>query len=130
MAKHVRRYSDEEDARLLALRAQHWGGPPGRSVPGKEKPGGLTRICKKLGRSKSSVWWRLKYLQEGARSGGRKPMAGKHEITGETRLTGPLAEALLKHAKDRQREPVELLADIVETVLRENLVDAVLDDRP
>lgn len=43
-------------------------------------------------------------------------------------LRGPLADSLTGAANDRERDPAELLADIIETVLGEKLIDAVLDD--
>lgn len=46
----------------------------------------------------------------------------------ETQLRGRLARALVRAAARRKVKPVELLARIVETVLNENLIDAVLDD--
>lgn len=56
-----------------------------------------------------------------------------HGLRGEievfTTLRNDLARKLLVAAKERAVEPVELLADIVETVLGENLIDAVLDDK-
>ncbi|MFG1417222.1 hypothetical protein V5F38_05335 [Xanthobacter sp. V0B-10] len=46
----------------------------------------------------------------------------------ELTLRGDLAQTLLDHAKRRGRAPVELLSSIVQFVLRDDLVDAVIDD--
>lgn len=46
----------------------------------------------------------------------------------ELTLRGDLAQTLLDHAKRRGRAPVELLSSIVHFVLRDDLVDAVIDD--
>jgi len=43
-------------------------------------------------------------------------------------LRGRNAAMLLAEARKRRREPAELLADLIEAVLTDNLVDAVLDD--
>jgi hypothetical protein len=51
------------------------------------------------------------------------------ELTVDIVLRGRLARMLIKHAAVRKRDPAEVFADIVETVLREDMVDAVLDDR-
>lgn len=48
-----------------------------------------------------------------------------HEIV----LKGPLANHLTAAAQKRNVPPVELLADIIEAVLNDNLIDAVLDDQ-
>lgn len=46
----------------------------------------------------------------------------------EIALRGAMARVLLRRAAQRKRAPVELLAAIIEAVLMEDLVDAVLDD--
>jgi hypothetical protein len=51
-----------------------------------------------------------------------------YEIEAAFTLKNKLAKVLLEHAAKRQREPAELLADVVETVLQDDLIDAVLDD--
>lgn len=51
-----------------------------------------------------------------------------YELTNEFTLKGELARTLLQHSAARQREPVEVLADLIEIILRDNLVDAILDD--
>jgi hypothetical protein len=43
-------------------------------------------------------------------------------------LKGQLAQALDDAAAERNRPPVDVLADIIETVLGDNLIGAVLDD--
>jgi hypothetical protein len=43
-------------------------------------------------------------------------------------LRGPLAALLTLHATRLQRRPVDLLADLIERVLTDDLVDAVLDE--
>ena len=53
----------------------------------------------------------------------------QRELFGDYRLRGELAATLLKHAKARSKDPCELFADIVEAVLKEDLIDAILDDR-
>jgi hypothetical protein len=50
------------------------------------------------------------------------------EITVDMTLKGPLAATLLRHAKRRKVRPIDLMADIVEAVLGDDIVDAVLDD--
>lgn len=50
------------------------------------------------------------------------------ELDIKMRLSGDLAEACIYHALRLKREPVSLVADILEKVLGENLVDAVLDE--
>ena len=50
------------------------------------------------------------------------------DIFVEITLRNELARVLHAHAEKRRKEPVEVLADIVETVLKEDIVDAVLDD--
>ena len=49
------------------------------------------------------------------------------EIDIELQLRGLLADRLQSEADRICREPAELLADIIEAVLNENLVNAVLD---
>lgn len=44
-------------------------------------------------------------------------------------LRGRLAEVLIAHAGKRGCNPVDLLASLVEAVLNDDIVDAVLDDR-
>lgn len=48
----------------------------------------------------------------------------------ELQLRGRLADTLIRHAEKRGRKPSDLLADIIETVLNDDIVDAVMDDRP
>lgn len=50
----------------------------------------------------------------------------KFEITFAVHLFDRLAAA----ARTRERVPVSLLAEIIETVLAEDLFDAILDDAP
>lgn len=45
-------------------------------------------------------------------------------------LRNHLADALAKNAKRLNRRPIDLLADLIERVLEDDLVDAVLDDDP
>jgi hypothetical protein len=52
-----------------------------------------------------------------------------YELENTFTLRGNLARMLLVHAKARQRDPCELLADLVEIILSEDLVDAILDDQ-
>lgn len=46
----------------------------------------------------------------------------------DLQLRGRNAAMLIAEARKRRREPAELLADLIEAVLTDNLVDAVLDD--
>jgi Tfp pilus assembly ATPase PilU len=46
----------------------------------------------------------------------------------ELTLRGELAQTLLDHAKKRGVAPVQLLASIVSFVLKDDLVNAVIDD--
>lgn len=46
----------------------------------------------------------------------------------DLQLRGRNAAMLIAEAKKRRREPAELLADLIEKVLTDDLVDAVLDD--
>jgi hypothetical protein len=46
----------------------------------------------------------------------------------ETELRPPLSATLLCHAERRGIAPVALLADLVEVLLGDDLIDAVLDD--
>jgi hypothetical protein len=48
----------------------------------------------------------------------------------ETELRPPLSATLLAHAERRGIAPVELLASLIETLLGDDLIDAVLDDKP
>lgn len=43
-------------------------------------------------------------------------------------VRGPLADKLILEAERRERQPVDLLADIVSLVLEQDLVAAVLDE--
>jgi len=43
-------------------------------------------------------------------------------------LRNELAKQLHCHARRLKRRPIDLLADLIERVLTENLVDAVLDE--
>ena len=52
------------------------------------------------------------------------------EIDFEGQLRGEQAKRLIEHADRYKKEPVELLADIIETVLNDDLVTAVLDVPP
>lgn len=52
---------------------------------------------------------------------------GPGDIAVDTILRGPLAKTLLAEAAKRGVEPVVLLADIIEAVLTDDLVAAVLD---
>lgn len=56
--------------------------------------------------------------------------AGIPVIHVETTLRGRLAETLMRHADRRRARPVDVLASIVEAVLNDDIVDAVLDDGP
>lgn len=58
----------------------------------------------------------------------RRNAKGEVVLDIELTLRGDLAQTLLDHAKRRGRAPVELLASIVQFVLRDDLVDAVIDD--
>ena len=55
-------------------------------------------------------------------------MTPRVELFFEITLSGRLAERLLGHAKRRRLPAVDVLADIVDVVLRDDLVDAVLND--
>lgn len=57
--KQNRRFTPEEDARLIALRLAN---PGSIGAPRKGQPGGLGTIAKALGRRKSSVQVRLQTL--------------------------------------------------------------------
>lgn len=54
--------------------------------------------------------------------------APAHVIDIELQLRGRLAAALEVEARRRNRQPAELLSDIIEAVLGDNLIDAVLDE--
>lgn len=58
----------------------------------------------------------------------RRHAKGEIVLDVELTLRGDLAQTLLDHAKRRGRAPVELLASIIQFVLRDDLVDAVIDD--
>lgn len=58
----------------------------------------------------------------------RRNAKGEVILDVELTLRGDLAQTLLDHAKRRGRAPVELLASIIQFVLRDDLVDAVIDD--
>lgn len=58
----------------------------------------------------------------------RKAQGRGPEIDIELTLRGPLAATLRLHAARRRRKPVDVLADILEAVLGDDIVDAVLDD--
>lgn len=62
-----------------------------------------------------------------------KPLYPPHpleecEITLEINLRGEMARRVIEHAERLSRAPVELMADIVERVLADDLIDAVLDE--
>lgn len=50
------------------------------------------------------------------------------QIDVEVHLEDQLARRLIDAAQVRKTEPVEVLADIIEAILGDNLIDAVLDD--
>lgn len=50
------------------------------------------------------------------------------EIDVHMRFSGDLAESLIHHALRLKREPASLVADIIEKVIGDDLVDAVLDE--
>lgn len=52
-----------------------------------------------------------------------------YEIETVTVLKGPLATTLVKEAERRGKEPVELLADIIDAVLTERFFQEVLDGK-
>lgn len=56
-------------------------------------------------------------------------LKGELVLDVELTLRGDLAQSLVDHAKRRGRAPVELLASIVRFVLKDDLVDAVIDDK-
>jgi hypothetical protein len=60
----LKRFTPEEDARLIALRLVHYGKGPGRPWGEAAAIGGLRIIAAKLGRDKSSIQWRLRVLAE------------------------------------------------------------------
>jgi hypothetical protein len=51
-----------------------------------------------------------------------------HEIKIEMGISGEMARTLLEHCERRSRAPVELMCDLVQMILSENLIDAILDD--
>lgn len=55
------------------------------------------------------------------------PSATTYEIDVQMTLRDDLARKLMAAAKKRCVQPVNLLAQVVETVLRDDLVDAVID---
>ena len=58
----------------------------------------------------------------------RGPLGGiTNEIDIELQLRGPLAARLASAAFERRVKPAELLADIIETVLTDDLIAAVVD---
>lgn len=52
------------------------------------------------------------------------------EIDLELTLRGDLAKSVAEIAERRRQEPAELLADVIEAVFGDDIVDAVLDDEP
>ena len=50
------------------------------------------------------------------------------EVHGDFVIQGDGARFLIDAARARTKTPVELLVEIIETVLRDGLIDAVLDD--
>ncbi|MBB6306274.1 hypothetical protein [Xanthobacter tagetidis] len=58
----------------------------------------------------------------------RRAVSGSVVLDVELTLRGDLAQTLLDHAKKRGMAPVQLLASIVSFVLKDDLVDAVIDD--
>lgn len=50
------------------------------------------------------------------------------ELKIELELRGELAKQLLEYAERFKREPAALLSDLIERVLLDDLVDAVLDE--
>ena len=50
------------------------------------------------------------------------------EVHGDFVIQGDGARFLIDAARARNKTPVELLVEIIETVLRDGLIDAVLDD--
>jgi len=58
----------------------------------------------------------------------RRAIPGAVVLDVEMTLRGDLAQTLLDHAKKRGVAPVHLLASIVNLVLKDDLVDAVIDD--
>lgn len=54
-------------------------------------------------------------------------MTEEIELSLEMSIRGPLAVTLLKAAEARNVKPIELLADIIEAVLNDDLVAAVID---
>ena len=60
--------------------------------------------------------------------GGRR--ADGPEITLSLRLRGDCAASLINAALARKAKPADLLADTIESLCRDQLFDAILDDRP
>ncbi len=52
-----------------------------------------------------------------------------YELLFDGKLTGEKAKRLIEYAERYKRSPVELLADIIDKVLEDNLVDAILDEQ-
>lgn len=50
------------------------------------------------------------------------------EINIELKLTGPLALSFAKECERRAIEPAALMADLIETIIEDQLYQAVLDD--
>lgn len=50
------------------------------------------------------------------------------EITMRIVLRGELARQVIEIAERRRQEPVEMMASVVEIVIRDDMVDAVIDD--
>jgi hypothetical protein len=72
-------------------------------------------------------------MKRGSRSELRTARLDKHGgviLMIETELRPPLSATLLAHADRRGVAPGELLASLIEAVLGDDLIDAVLDDRP
>ncbi len=57
-----------------------------------------------------------------------RPVLGDHELEITMTLRGPLAAGLLTEAKKRKRRPIDVLADVVETVIKDDLFKAVLEN--
>lgn len=55
-------------------------------------------------------------------------MKASSEVVVEIQLGGVLFANLVQAARRRKKKPFEVLADVIETVLGEQLFDAVLDD--
>ena len=55
-------------------------------------------------------------------------MKAASEVVVEIELGGVLFANLVRAARRRKKKPIDVLADVIETVLGEQLFDAVLDD--